>query len=164
MDHVIPARQQPVCAAAPDADAVVAATLHANPGAYDRSGQARARGSFANYNVSTRDNTPVPKLNGFGVSSVLPGLGILPRKVRTVEEAVVRLQSDGAVVLTGLSTASVVDAGRVADPRGAEQFTQLRGDERFHDAALSLPAELFGDSLLPARNDRPSLRGGTPSS
>ena len=98
--------------------------------------------------MSTRDNTPVPTPNGFGVSSVLPGLGILPRKVRTAEEAVARLKSDGAVILTGLSTAGVVDVDRAAEPRGAEQFTELRGDEPFHDTALLLPEALFGDDLL----------------
>jgi hypothetical protein len=130
------------------AAAAVSTALRATPGAYARSGQSRARGSFSEYSVSTRDNTPVPEPNAFGVTSFLPGLGILPRKVRTAEEAVARLASDGAVILTGLRTAGVVDATRQADPRGAGQFTELSGEEPFHDAALGLPRALFGDSLL----------------
>jgi hypothetical protein len=98
--------------------------------------------------VSTRDNTPAPPTNSFGVSSVLPGLGILPRKVHTVEEAVERLRSDGAVILTGLHTDGIVDRRRQDDPRGAEQFTELRGNEPYHDTALALPHGLFGDALL----------------
>eukprot|EP01046_Picozoa_sp_COSAG06_P025911 COSAG06_NODE_2201_length_7352_cov_18.385771_7_plen_121_part_00 len=75
------------------AAAAVSAALRATPGAYERSGQSRARGSFSEYSVSTRDNTPVPEPNAFGVTSFLPRLGILPRKVRTAEEAVARLAS-----------------------------------------------------------------------
>ena len=133
---------------ATSAKGAVATALRANPGAYERSGQSHARGSFREYSVSTRDNTPTPPTNSFGVSSILPGLGILPRKVHTAEEAVERLRSDGAVILTGLHTNGVVDRARQEDPRGAEQFTELSGDEPYHDTALALPRELFGDALL----------------
>ena len=52
--------------------------------------------------ISTRENTPLPPVNRFGVSSVLPGFGILPKKVFTAEEARTALDQDGAVILAGL--------------------------------------------------------------
>lgn len=86
-------------------------------------------GANENYGMSTRDNTPLPLVNSFGVSSVLPGYGILPKKVRTAAEALECVRRDGAVILTGLTT-------------------ELSGLEAFKDTALSLPGELFGDELL----------------
>ena len=75
------------------------------------------------------DNTPLPLTNHFGVSTVLPGYGILPRKVRTTEEALDRLYSDGAVILTGLTTG-------------------IGGLQAYRDAAAELPGRIFGDRLL----------------
>ena len=123
-------------------EAVVGAALRAKLGAYEESGQAEGKGISAGigvsaggrssrYGLSTRDNTPVPSTNSFGVPTVIPGLGILPRKVRTAAEAAERVRSDGAVILTGLSSA----AG---------------GGDAFFDVASSLPQEIFGEQLLAA--------------
>lgn len=79
--------------------------------------------------ISTRENTPLPPVNRFGVSSVIPGFGILPKKVFTAEEA--RTALDGAVILAGLETAH-------------------GGLEAYMDAAFDLPERLFGDKLLVA--------------
>ena len=119
------------------------AALRAKLGAYEGSGQADGKGISAGigvsadgvrssrYGLSTRDNTPVPETNSFGVSTVIPGLGILPRKVRTAAEAAERVRSDGAVILTGLSSA-------------------IEGGDAFFDVASSLPQEIFGEELLAA--------------
>ena len=115
-----------------------AAALRSRAGAYERSGQAEGKsigaglGAFgsavSSYQMSTRDNTPLPEPNSFGVSSVIPGLGVLPRKVRTAAEAAECVRRDGAVILTGLDEAG--------------------GD--YWDAAAELPEQLFGGSLLAA--------------
>jgi hypothetical protein len=121
---------------------VIGAALRAKLGAYEASGQAEGKGISAGvgvsaggrssrYGMSTRDNTPVPETNSFGVSTVIPGLGILPRKVRTAAEAAERVRSDGAVILTGLSSA-------------------IEGGDAFFDVASSLPQEIFGEELLAA--------------
>ena len=81
--------------------------------------------------ISTRDNTPLPPTNRFGVSSVLPGFGIMPKKVFTAEEAREALDRDGAVILAGLETAH-------------------EGLEAYMDAAFDLPENVFGDKLLAA--------------
>lgn len=122
-------------------ESLLGAALRAKLGAYEDSGQAEGKGISAGvgantgdrsrYQLSTRHNTPVPATNSFGVSTVIPGLGILPRKVRTAAEAVERVRSDGAVILTGLSS-------------------QMGGGDAFFDVASSLPTELFGDNLLAA--------------
>jgi hypothetical protein len=128
--------------APPSTETVVGAALRAKLGAYEGSGQAEGQGISAGigvsaggrssrYGLSTRDNTPVPETNSFGVPTVIPGLGILPRKVRTAAEAAERVRSDGAVILTGLSSA----AG---------------GGDAFFDVASSLPQEIFGEELLAA--------------
>ena len=124
--------------------AVVGAALRAKLGAYERSGQADGKGISSGiggataderpsrrYGLSTRDNTPVPQTNSFGVSTVIPGLGILPRKVRTAAEAAKRVRSDGAVILTGLSSPAA-------------------GGDAFFEVASSLPQEIFGEELLAA--------------
>ena len=79
--------------------------------------------------ISTRDNTPVPLVNSFGVSSVLPGYGVLPKKVTTAAEAAECVRRDGACILTGVQTA-------------------LSGLDAFKDAALDLPGQLFGERLI----------------
>ena len=81
------------------------------------------------YGLTTRGNTPLPAVNSSGVSTVLPGYGVLPRKVATPEEACERLRQDGAVILTGLRT-------------------ELRGTRAFQDAAAALPGRVFGSRLL----------------
>ena len=81
------------------------------------------------YYTTTRDNTPQPYVNQFGVSTVVPGLGVLPKKVYSVEAARECLRHDGAVILAGLST-------------------ELTGKDAFRDTALALPEQLFGDELL----------------
>ncbi len=86
-------------------------------------------GANPRYGMSTRDNTPLPAVNSFGVSSVLPGYGILPKKVRTASEALECVRRDGAVILTGLTT-------------------ELSGLEAYKDTALALPKQIFGDELL----------------
>lgn len=81
--------------------------------------------------ISTRENTPLPSVNRFGVSSVIPGFGIMPKKVFTAEEARMALDHDGAVIIGGLETAH-------------------DGLETYMDAAFDLPEWLFGDQLLAA--------------
>jgi hypothetical protein len=83
----------------------------------------------AQYYTTTRDNTPQPHVNSFGVSTVLPGLGVLPKKVYSVAEARECLREDGAVILAGL-------------------HTELSGTEAYRDTALALPGQLFGEQLL----------------
>ena len=136
---------QPVATAAatavePSLD-LTGGALRAHRGSYERSGQGVAAGAIgwegkgkmgSTYQLSTRDNTPVPPTNTFGVSSVIPGLGILPKKVRTMAEAAECVRRDGAVILTGLPTAMELP------------------EEAYFDAALSLPKDLFGDSLIAA--------------
>jgi hypothetical protein len=96
-----------------------------------------AAGSWAEYcadpplTVTSRQNTPLPKPNSFGVTTSLPGLGILPKKVYTVDAAREALALDGAVVLGGLPT-------------------ELEGDQAYFDSASALPRQLFGDELLAA--------------
>lgn len=102
--------------------------LRSRAGAHARSLQSRP-GADPRYGVSTRDNTPLPPIGAYGVSYVVPGCGILPRKVHTVAEAVERLRCDGAVILTGLQT-------------------HLDGLEAYRDAAEALPMQLFGKQLL----------------
>lgn len=144
VDRLRQIQQQMAASHAPSesTEALVGAALRAKRGAYERSGQAEGRGISAGigggvderpsrYRLSTRDNTPVPETNSFGVSTVIPGLGILPRKVGTAKEAAERVRSDGAVILTGLASA----AG---------------GADAFFDAACCLPQEIFGDELLAA--------------
>ena len=93
-------------------EATVGAALRTRLGSYAESGQAEGKsigsgiaafqgGRSSRYGLSTRYNTPLPETNSFGVPSVIPGLGILPRKVRTTAEAAERVRSDGAVILTG---------------------------------------------------------------
>lgn len=121
-------------------EATVGAALRTRLGSYAESGQAEGKsigsgiaafqgGRSSRYGLSTRYNTPLPETNSFGVPSVIPGLGILPRKVRTAAEAAERVRSDGAVILTGLSTGP---------------------DGDFFDAAAALPQEIFGEELLAA--------------
>jgi hypothetical protein len=81
------------------------------------------------YGLTTRDNTPLPALNSFGVSTVLPGFGVLPKKVTDFAQARDLLRRDGAVILSGLTT-------------------ELGGMHAFRDTAESLPGRLFGDELL----------------
>ena len=81
------------------------------------------------YGLTTRDNTPLPALNSFGVSTVLPGFGVLPKKVTNCAEARELLRTDGAVILSNLTT-------------------KLSGAQAFRDVAESLPERLFGDELL----------------
>ena len=76
---------------------------------------------------------------GGQVSSVVPGFGVLPKKVFTVEAARAALEHDGAVVLAGLETA-------------------LHGKDAFKDTALQLPHQLFGDRLLAVRSTNQLLR------
>lgn len=122
---------------------LVGAALRAKFGAFKASGQGEGRGissavgdiatskRASQYRLSTRHNTPVPETNSFGVSTVIPGLGILPRKVRTAAEALERVRSDGAVILTGLSSS-------------------VAGEDAFFDVASSLPREIFLGDLLAA--------------
>jgi hypothetical protein len=81
------------------------------------------------YGLTTRENTPLPAVNTFGVASLLPGYGVLPKKVSTATAARACLRADGAVILTGLRTA-------------------LAGYEAYRDAAAALPEQLFGGRLL----------------
>ena len=81
------------------------------------------------YGLTTRDNTPLPAVNSFGVSTILPGFGVLPKKVQTFAEARERLLTDGAVILSGLST-------------------ELGGMQAYRDTAEALPSNLWGASLL----------------
>ena len=67
-------------------------------------------GAHPHSGISTRANTPVPAVNSFGVSTVLPGYGILPKKVRTPQEAYECVKRDGAVILTGLTTSGCIRA------------------------------------------------------
>ena len=83
----------------------------------------------AQYYTTTRDNTPQPYVNEFGVSTVVPGFGILPKKVHSIEAARECLRYDGAVILAGLQT-------------------KLIGKEAWKDTALALPHQLFGDEVL----------------
>jgi hypothetical protein len=82
-------------------------------------------GANERYGISTRDNTPLPAVNSFGVSTVIPGYGILPKKVRTPQEAYECVKRDGAVILTGLTT-------------------EWSGADAYKDRALDLPEQIFG--------------------
>lgn len=88
-------------------------------------GTTPVEGADEHYGISTRDNTPLPPVNSFGVSSVVPGYGILPKKVRSPEEARECVRRDGAVILTGLQT-------------------ELSGQDAFKDRAVDLPQRIFG--------------------
>lgn len=107
-------------------------------GAYERSLDPKPGASISGpgtdkrrkgYGLTTRDNTPLPELNSFGVSTVLPGFGVLPKKVTDITEARQLLRTDGAVILSGLTT-------------------KLSGTQAFRDAAERLPEWLFGGELL----------------
>lgn len=118
-------------AAAVSVDAEPAHVLRSLDGAHRTANiEVTEPGAHPHSGISTRANTPVPAVNSFGVSTVLPGYGILPKKVRTTAEALECVNRDGAVILTGLGT---------SDPTGAESFK---------DTALELPAQIFGDGLL----------------
>jgi hypothetical protein len=74
--------------------------LHAKRGAHERSKDPKVGVDISGpgtdsrrkgYGLTTRDNAPLPAVNSFGVSTVLPGYGVLPKKVRTWEAARVRV-------------------------------------------------------------------------
>ena len=85
--------------------------------------------------ISTRPReharTPLPPVNRFGVSHVLPGFGVLPKKVFSYTEAREALDRDGAVILAGLET-------------------ECEGLENYTDTAFALPERLWGEDLLVA--------------
>jgi len=106
------AAERPVAAVSVDAEP--AHVLRSLDGAHRTANlEVTEPGSHPHSGISTRANTPLPAVNSFGVSTVLPGYGILPKKVRTAAEALECVNRDGAVILTGLGT---------SDPTGAESF------------------------------------------
>jgi hypothetical protein len=103
--------------------------VRALEGAHQQSLQPVPDAEDQHFGMSTRHNTPLPETNLFGVSTIEPGFGILPKKVRAEAEALQCLRRDGAVILAGLTT-------------------ELEGMDAYRDTAYELPTRLFGDDLL----------------